>query len=194
MDPMLRVGLMSKPEKVVSIAINYLGITDLEGQAGDMAAAKRLCVLMLQDAIRPRMKMKDIVSELNMTPTIYQYTNKVYRRNYEGDIKIYSYIYQNVKNKIEGKFYYSMNDLYSRCVQRFPITEDLLFYPAKPFILYFVKNGVSKKEISRFLKLPNYLEDHIQEIELENKNDYFSIIDSTIDEMLNEIHKPNKTP
>jgi hypothetical protein len=187
MDPMLIPGLIPKHEKIVNTALKYLNIECFDGSTGEMAAARRLCIVLLQDLIKPKMRVVDMGSAVDASSTIVKYTNNHYKNFYKGDVKIYTYIYHNVRNKINGEKYYEMKDLYLRAARKFPATEDILFYIAKPFILFFVKENMSKREIITLLDLPEHIDTH--KVELENKDVYMSIIEETLDEMILEIQQ-----
>ena len=182
MDPMIGVGLMKLEDRIRSCAMEYLSIEDISLKQHSVAMCRRMVVVLITNMVKPTPIIEKISRAIYMTPGIVTYTRKNFTAIYEGEGKMMHFIYTNIKNKVEGKRYFELSEFFQMCIDRYPETDNLFFYNAKPLAMYFVKQNMSTQEINHILGFPSGVKPI--DFELDNKDSYFSAIDSVIDEMM----------
>ena len=181
-DPMLFPGVMSLQEKIYSHCREYLNITKSNGSSGDVAACKRLAIILIEEFLGEDLSKKAMGKAVGLSSEIVYYTNRAHKDQYiNEENKIYHFMYLNVKNRIDGKKYYTLNELFKNCIMKFPENDDLLFYPAKPLIAFLVRQNMSSREIMTLFGIDEVK--IVTTLELKDKHLYLAIINGCIDEM-----------
>jgi len=190
MDPMIAVGLMNPEEKIREIAMEYLNIKTLDDQKQSMVTCKRMVILLIEELINPEPPAHEVARLVGVSRGLVSLTKRNHSHEYKKDNKIYSFIYTNIKRKFQKKSYFELSDFYRVCIARYPDTNDLTFYNAKPLSMYLVRQNISNAEANHMLGLPHNTKP--LQFELEQKDLYLSAIDSTLDEMLGIIKNNNQ--
>ena len=181
-DPMLFPGIMSAQDKIIEETMSYLNIDNLLDQKSHTAACVRLCYLLIQDLMdKPESKSKT-ARRFGYGRSYGHATDKVHRPIYTEEEGIHNFIYLNVKNKILGKKYYTILELLSACILKYPENNDIFFYKVKPFVAFLVKENMSVREINTLLGTTQ--QDISASLELKDKDLYLSIIKETMNEMI----------
>ena len=190
MHPLIFAGLKSPGDKLIEAATWYLNLSkDLESSSPDVAALKKMCSFILKKEYG--MSASQIGESLGLNNNMVRYHNRPVGGSKElylsGENKLYEFIYLNVVRKNKGLEYFNFQDLFDLCIPEFPKTNDMLFYDAKPFVIYFSKNMMSTNEIVNILEINN--PSLAKDLDLHNKSLYIDIINAKIEMIINQLKR-----
>jgi len=188
MDPMFKIGMLSPEEIFINKVAKYLNIEDIESRDHYASAFRRVVCIVMKEKIK-KISFAEIGRLLFVTDQIGN-TSKRAMPLYKGENKFYHFIYLNVSNIYDEKCHFSLDEFFRRAAEKFPESEDLNFFKAKPIAIFLVKQGVSNSEINHMLGFPKRT--NAMDFELEKKDLYLSVIESTLDEMIESLKKCKK--
>jgi len=174
-------------EEILLSCMEYLNVDSLiMNKDHYVSACKRVAIVIIKDTIT-NISHSGIGRLVAAERSIVGYAVRNYAHLYHGESKVYHFIYLNIRAKVEGRCYFTINDFFRRSVLGFPENESLNFYKAKPLAMYLVRQYISNSEINHMLGFPELTK--ASEFKLEKKDLYLSIIDSTMDEMIEVLNK-----